>query len=277
MEKESDERPHIFLRLSIHPDPPSKNRHLTPSSPPWLRRPPPGVPTLAAHDTALRGPPRTKDKGTAPPHLRVSASSSPSLTHSVRRHTNAGNASATVYLLRVYLKPSTLPTLGTCTTTEEDQQGRCRRRGRGRAETAHGYKRWLVQRGISGSSLIVPPSLIYPSSFPALAYTPHAAIYPRADNRWHLLPCLREAHGCRCVAVCVRVESLRAALQILRCSQTADARGPEFAHTRTCAMLVICTAPYLLPPTVSSPTPVPTPPLLLPTHIASHLLSELPV
>jgi hypothetical protein len=105
------------------------------------------------------------------------------------------------------------------------------------------------------SSLIVPPSLIYPSSFPALAYTPHAAIYPRADNRWHLLPCLREAHGCRCVAVCVRVESLRAALQILRCSQTADARGPSL-RTRG---LVRCssTAPRRI-----SPLPHPYPRLL---------------
>ncbi|KAJ7789420.1 hypothetical protein B0H14DRAFT_3891892 [Mycena olivaceomarginata] len=235
---------------------------------------------LAAHDTALQDALRetAKDKGTAPPHLHVSASSSPSLTHSVRRHTDAANASATVYLLRVYLKPSTLPTLGTCRTTEEDQQGRCRRRGRVRAETAHGYKRWLVQRGISGrSSLIVPPSLIYPSSFPALAYTPtRRHISPR---RQQMAPIAMSALRTR-MPLCRRVRARRVPTRrAANPAVLADGRcaRAEFAHTRTRAMLVICTAPYPLPPTVSSPTPVPAPPLLLPTHIAPHLLSELPV
>jgi hypothetical protein len=118
------------------------------------------------------------------------------------------------------------------------------------------------------SSSLLPQSI--PSRSPPSRTLPHAAIYPRTDNRWHLLPCLREAHVCRCVAVCVRVESPRAAL----CSQTADARGPSLrTHGLVKCLSSAPCMPYLLPPAVSPPIPAPAPPLLLPTHIAPHLLS----
>jgi hypothetical protein len=120
----------------------------------------------------------------------------------------------------------------------------------------------------SRSHLIVPPSL-----FPALAYTPtRRHISPR---RQQTAPIAMSARSTR-MPLCRRVRACRVpARHAANPAVLADGRclRAKFAHTQTRAMLVICTAPYLLPPAVSSPTPVPTPPLLLPTHISPHLLS----
>lgn len=151
-------------------------------------------------------------------------------------------------------------------------------------------QRWSVRRGISGSSrciplsisfvttvpsrlvlrsLIVPPSSVYPFSFPALAYTPtRRHISP---HRQQMAPITMSARS-TCMPLCRRVRArrvpaCRAMLADGRCARA------EFAHTRTRTMPVICTTPYLLPPAVSLPIPVPAPPLRLPTHIAPHLLS----
>jgi hypothetical protein len=150
-------------------------------------------------------------------------------------------------------------------------------------------QRWSVQRGISGSSRCVPLSVSFiattPSCLVLSSQLPHRPSFlslslltpcPRVHSHTppYIPPQTRDGTYCHVCAMhtchCVRARRVLACRAIL-----ADGRGTraEFAHTRTRTMPVICTTPYLHPPAVSPPTPVPAPPLLLPTHIAPHLLS----